>query len=746
MAKKSRFGRLRKGISKRAEELVGTDTEPDAKSFDSINNIANRPFSIESEDYDRTEAPKDEMREYWRQYETTPMVRKPVSSFASQVVEPGYYIESDSHSEEELKDIEQWMQKCAILEGELGKDWRSFAKKAVIQREVRGTVLVEKVPDKNDSDKLAGFKFLNPETIEIVTRPNQTILLAPEDVNVYEDAPTTDDDEAAAYLQDISDTGQTRWGKPIEDRWRGENKIAFTRDEIIKFTRDADVGEVFGTSRLEAVSDRISGMKQKLCDNDEAIASKAYPLWLFMFGTEDAPWERDDIRNFMKNHETENFHPGMKQGVRGDVSIETISGEVAEISEYLQFDIDYIISAMPMPKYALGGFAESIGQVAGIAQQQDIDRQIKEARRELESEFTPSIQEKAEEIGLENVDDIHVKFGQRGEPESDMGGNENIIRYIGNDESDGEDFIRASGDGDKLPKDEDSSDGGEGAESDSSSEEGDGISNPIESPDNLGRAVWDESVDVSELAMEDSSQSMIADAIYEALTYARDTVLDSTDAAYVKSEKQAARTFEGDANKAMQRAMKSARVKRNAHQPLKDELGAIQNEYGAQTRSKFTNRQDVSHYAKNVEMATSDALDEMMRRMRTQLRRAVETGDDFVKARARLEDDYDDGNLRSRAELIAQMELKRACESAKMRQFEMNPEIIGVSVSNDNASSRVCSSLSNAEAYFDSDAEMTEQLSKHTREEFLQSGFNPLPAVPPFHYGCTSSLEPIYDA
>lgn len=725
------LGRVRRGISRRAEELVGLNQEPDAKSFDSVGGIANRPFAVESEDFDRTEAPKDDMRTYWRQYETTPIVRKPVSSFASQVVEPGYYVEADHLSEEDVEELEQWLEKCAILEGELGKDWRNFAKKAVVQREVRGTVIIEKVPDR-ESGELAGFKFLNPETIEAITRPNQTILLAPDDSQQYEDAPQTDDGEAAAYLQDISDTGQTMWGKPIEDRYRGENKIAFTRDEIIKFTRDADVGEVFGTSRLEAVSDRISGLKQKLADNDEAIASKAYPLWLFMFGSEDEPWERNDIKNFMEAHEVENFHPGMKQGVRGDVSVDTISGEVAEIAQYLNFDVDYIISAMPMPKYALGGFAESVGQIAGVAQQQDVQRQINDARRELETEFTPAIQTRAEELGLSDPENIRLKIGQRGEPETAPNSRENIIRYLGKDDSSGE-----PGSG-QAP-----SDGAESDESDSSEEESDGVANPLESPDALARAAWDHTVTSQSFELADGAQKDIADSIFAALKQSRDKTLESVDATYMRSSAQASQSFERDANRAMNQAMNDSKVARKSRAALKDELQNVHKEYAPQVQSRYTNRQNVSHYSTNIKIAAQDAAEEMLRRMRVQLRRGFETSDDFTKIRTRLEAEYSDENLRARAELIASMELKRARESAKLQEFERNPEIVGVRVIETDSETPLCSSLEGLEAYFD-EGDISEQLEGQTRDEFLRQGFSPLPATPPYHFGCTSELAPIY--
>jgi hypothetical protein len=130
----------------------------------------------------------------------------------------------------------------------------------------------------------------------------------------------------------------------------------------------------------------------------------------------------------------ENFHPGMKQGVRGDVEVTTISGEVADIAEYLNFDIRWIMSAMPMPMFVLGSFmSATVGQVAGIAQQQDINRQIKEARRELEEEFTPVVRKVAMQQGIdeERVKRLFIKFGKPGETDLDLDRNEQVIRYIG---------------------------------------------------------------------------------------------------------------------------------------------------------------------------------------------------------------------------------------------------------------------------------------------------------------------------
>lgn len=760
------FGRLREGIRHRADEL-SRDAEP--KSLDSErHDEIRRPFTFEQSDYDRTEAPKDEMRKYWRQYETTPIVRKPISSFASQVTEPGYYIETTELEEEEVEQIGEWLNKCSILEGQPGQDFRLLAKKATIQREVRGTALIEKAPDKNDDEKIAGLKLINPETMEAVTRPTQNILMAPDDLEDYPEAPKAESGGAAAWLQDTLETDEWQWGTPVGedvDDAGNDDKIGFRRDEIIPLTRDADVGEVFGTSRIEAVSDRIDGIKQKLADNDEAIASKAYPLWLFMFGTPEEPWDSDDINQFMSAHEVENFHPGMKQGVRGDVNVETISGEVADIAEYLDFDLRWIMSTMPMPMFSLGSFSTaSTGQVAGIAQQQDVNRQIKEARRELEEEFTPVIRRVAQQKGIdeERAKDISLKFGKPGEPEfDDYSRNEQVIRYISGSEG------GQTQKGNTQPQKEEKDDGiitkGETPTSvdnptpDQHIAGTDTDGNPYvdiktgerkESEQNTGRSrnerwagVWGTSRSADSLSDEESEQSKIAEIAEQVFRNARDRTLDSVEERYGTTPNYAVAEFENIANRELNQAVREANVSTEARSAIKAELEMI-DEYAAQTRP-FGSGQNVRFYSQNVENAIRDATEEMLRRTRLQVRNGVVSGDSWAEVRQRVEQDYNDAYLRERANLIAHMEMKNAVESTKLQEFERNDDIIGVRVVNENPSTKLTTALAGTEVMFEEDEDVAAVL--RDKSEGTQQGFDPLPRTPPFHYNDTTTLEPIYE-
>jgi hypothetical protein len=176
---------------------------------------------------------------------------------------------------------------------------------------------------------------------------------------------------------------------------------------------------------------------------------------------------------------------------------------------------------------------------------------------------------------------------------------------------------------------------------------------------------------------------------------------------------------------------------------MKEEILEVNDEFGG--KSKFTAQLNVNHFSQNVENAVRDALDELMRKMRIQVRRGAEDLNQFTDIRQRVEEKYDDSNLRQRAELIAHMELKNAVETTKIQMWEGDANVIGVRVANENPTTPLTESLSGAEAYFDDEKGIDEQLMSQTREEFLRQGFNPLPTNPPYHFRDTSRLEPILE-
>lgn len=792
---KSRFGlsNLRDGIESKTSEL---STEARARSTDGSFLDRNKPFTYEQESYDRAEAPRDDMRDYWRKFETTPIVRKPITSFASRVTEPGYYLEAQKLTPEEIEKIGQWLDSCGIVEGQPGKDFREIAKKAVIQREVRGTALVEKAPHEDDEEKVAGLKLINPETVEAVTLPDKSILMPPEgiseeDVAVsditgndsgerYDDLPEAESGGAAAWLQDILETDQTYFRKNYADD-DGDVKIGFRRDEVIPLRRDADVGEIFGTSRVEAVAQRIEGLKHKLSDNDQAIASKAYPLYVFMFGdpeTEGGVWDSDDIQDFMNAHEMENFEPGMKQGVRGDVSIETVSGEVADIAEYLQFDIQWIMASMPMPLFLLGSFnTASVGQVAGVAQQQDVIRQIEEARRELEEEFTPVVREVARQKGInsEKAQSIKLRFGEPGQPDPEVARSQQVIRYV-SDAQGGE--AQQPGQVQQQPRPQQN--GGQPSQQpQTGSPKPDGVitkgeqpgsvrnpapdqtiagvdddGNPfadmvtgdesVEQVDSRYANVWDTrtTAELSEAVASDSANTdKLAGTIHELFLTLRDRTLETVEQKYGKTPKYAASEFETIANATLNKSIRSSGLNDAAQTVLDNEVGSVLEEYGnGHTVGK---RSTVRFFSQNVENAVRDAAEEMLRRSRKLVRDGVISGESWHAVRDRVEERYNTNSLKQRAELIAHMELQNAVETTKLQKFQERDDISGVRVRNSNPTTNVTQSVAGAEAYF-GEGEIDSQIAEQAEESALRKGFDPLPRTPPYHFHDTSTLEPIY--
>lgn len=769
---------IREGVGKRTEEL-NPEAEPHSVEDDSPDRT--RPFSFEQSDYDRTEAPKDNMRRYWRQFETTPIVRKPITSFASRVTEPGYYLEARNLEQEEIEDLGKWLKKSSIIEGQPGKDFRLLAKKAIVQREVRGTALIEKAPHKNNPDNVAGLKLINPEVCEAVTRPQQNILVAPDDGDRFPDAPDAETGGKAAWLQDVIEAREVDWG--VSDRIRrgmqdedDDLKIGFRRDEIIPLTRDADVGEVFGTSRIEAVSPRIEGIKQKLDDNDQAISSKAYPLWLFMFGDPETTgvWDSDDIDEFMSAHEMENFHPGMKQGVRGDVSVETISGEVSDIAEYLNFDIQWIMSSMPMPMFTLGSFSErgaSVGQVAGVAQQQNVNRQIKEARRELEEEFSPVIQQVAKQQGIdeERAESIRLRLGNPNEPDTEVRRSQQTIRYV-SDAKGGQGGVQEQQQqpGQQRQEGVEGPDATDNPESIGKGETPSSVDNPTpdqpiagvdkdanpfvdiqvsegtttKQVDSEYAHIWDAQRSGAELSDDQNTQAL-ANKVFRVLRDVRDETLDSVSESYGSNPQFAAVEFENVANTQLNNSVREARLRKNSKDAFAELVRDVERDYG-NAHSAFSQSQNVRFYAQTFENAVRDAAEEMLRRARVLVRDGVVNGEQWPHVRERVEDTYSDADLQNRANLIAHMETKRAQETAKLQQFEAADNIVGVRVNNPNASARVTEQLHGATALFEQ-GEIDNQLASQIRADSLREGFDPLPRTPPYHFNDTTTLEPVYE-
>ncbi|WP_254547497.1 hypothetical protein [Halomarina pelagica] len=338
---------------------------------------------------DRTPPPRGEIERYWRQYRSVPLLRAPINQFADDVVEHGYRVTADDNDTQAF--LEEWCASAAVLNGERGRDLGDLLHQVPKQAKAKGSALIEHAPLDTDPETIGGLALIAPETITYYTRPDMDLLVQPDDTDL-EHVKLTEDGEAAAYVQ-----YDTRHYSGDET----ENRL--TADDVTKIVNDPDVGDIFGLSAIEPVSPRVEGVRKKLQDNEQAIESMAYGQWFFAFKptvVDDTlvEWDEDAIDDVMD--EIEDVRPGDQIGLDGDIDVTNVPGEVADILGNLEFDVNYILSAMPAPTYAVG-FEENINQFVVDGQETRHETRVEQFRQRLAAALTPVLRTVAEQHGYD---------------------------------------------------------------------------------------------------------------------------------------------------------------------------------------------------------------------------------------------------------------------------------------------------------------------------------------------------------
>lgn len=407
--------------------------------------------------------PVDEMERYWREFEINPFIRKTINSFADEVTEPGWWVEADS--DETAQAMAHWLRQSAIIDGEAGLDFTLLLKKIVAQKHVRGTVLVEHVPrsdsptggtevssgeeaDLGEPETLDSLQLLPPETMTTFTMEGRSLLLGPDD-----DPPSGQADEvpeAPASLHPDS-TGTT----PAYVQYYGQSflntePVSFTRDQITKLAQDADIGEQYGTSSIESVLPRVEALRKKLQDKDQAIENKAWPVWLFSFGSDEDPWHPDEIEEFMTAEDEDNYTPGTKHGVQGDVGLNTIGGDVPDLESSVKYDINHILTGLPMSRFVTEFLQDSSDEATNI-KDAHVRREIRHERRELEYAFQKLLELKCDIEGWDKAGvKLHISPPEGEEPERVLNEQGTTINYR-SDSADERRRQQAQGQGNQLP-------------------------------------------------------------------------------------------------------------------------------------------------------------------------------------------------------------------------------------------------------------------------------------------------------
>lgn len=449
-----------------AAELAGNSDKSDPAPRGTTASRNNAWFT--SDQYQKYRPPKKEMQVYWAAYIEDSLVKNLINAYAREVVEPGWWVEADN--DETAEKMAEWLRKAAILEGETNHDILLLIKKIVKQRFIRGTALVEHVPSQDDHEDFNSIQLLNPQTVTAFTRP-ETNILWPSDPSVNPDG---DDQQVlsdrvagrrrASYGQvPQKDNGDfCAYAQFYEDGFESPTAL-FTREEITKFPKDADVGDIYGNSPIESIIERLEAMRKKIKDRDKAIEQKAWPTWIFKMGVGDGgPWHPDDIDEFESNEDEESFTPGTKHFVQGDIEPEVIGGgnDVPDLEHPLKHDTNQIMDAMPAPKF-ISSHAEDLGKQLVIENKNRFGKRVKETRREIEYRFRRILLAKAEQEGW-STEGLTLRIAHpEGEDPDEYENRGTTIRYVSNAGNEGEPGSQR-GEGNPEGTDSESSEGGEG--------------------------------------------------------------------------------------------------------------------------------------------------------------------------------------------------------------------------------------------------------------------------------------------
>lgn len=378
---------------------LADDGEPEPQTRD---RQSHETFAF-SNDTDRVE-PSDDIEDWVDSYYDSPIIRAPIQTFVADVVAPGWRVSvEDNDSLQE--DLQAWAEECAIVEGEFGHDFTRIIEDTLIDKYGRrGTALIEHVYDDAEAqEELLALRPFRVETVTAYTRPGKNILLKPDDrATDFEaqqpdgqadgdrgDLPTTRAGDAAAYVQ-YDDVFGTR------DR----DEVALALDDVTKVTHDTDTGGIFGEPATASVSSRADAVNTKLDDADQGIKAKAYKYWLVNLPGIDQSTAEALIKDLNLDDPTTKSVTNS-----AEIEVESIDGEVPDIVDHLQFDVEYIISGLPLPLYK-AGFASDINRDITTEQREAYQERIRDERRDLEATFEPIFQQKAAELSGVDPDSV----------------------------------------------------------------------------------------------------------------------------------------------------------------------------------------------------------------------------------------------------------------------------------------------------------------------------------------------------
>lgn len=248
----------------------------------------------------------------------------------------------------------------------------------------------------------------------------------------------------------------------------------------------------------------------------------------------------------------------------------------------------------------------------------------------------------------------------------------------------------------------------------------------------------------------------LASLISDVLLDARDQTAERLELEYGDAPISGVSGFDGIARNAINIAVSDGNIRRESRPTFEDAIQRTFDRLNSDVHSPHIeetfgvrDRERARVFARNVEFSTRNASEDMLDRMRTGVRHGAMRGEDIDTILARVRDEFDRNELRNRSQLIARMEIQTAIQSTKLGAYDRSPDVDGIQIINPCSHKTTplcrqlagCNSGDNTVAWFDS-GDIADQVSGDVGDDLLFEGFDPLPMIPPYHFGCRSEIAP----
>lgn len=417
----------------RFRAALALDGEADPQARDEEHDPWATTFSV-----NRSAPDRGAIDDWTTEYEENPLIRVPTQVFTSDILEPGLRVELGIGEEDSPPEVsgyydgqfngldldealELWIEQAGIVDGEFNKDVGDVLEKVIKDLVARrGTGMIETVyDDATEQNRVMGLRPFKAETVTAYTREGKNILLRPDDT--AEDADFEGGFEAVETAPSVTANGdgdtrttlpQTPAGETacyvqyddIFGSW-DDDEVRFAQDDVIKFANDADTGEIFGTPEAASVYDRAHAIRQQYKDLDQALKAVSYSHFVAQVDTDD----QEEAEKLLEGFDPAN--PEKVNVVNYQVEVDHHAGDMPEINSTLKQEIEYVLSAFPVPIYRIG-FEGEINRDVTSEQSDDYQRELSDWRNDIGEALSEVLQEKAEEF-VDDPPEVQLKIAPK---------------------------------------------------------------------------------------------------------------------------------------------------------------------------------------------------------------------------------------------------------------------------------------------------------------------------------------------